>query len=128
LREGITYLELRGLPGAFYAAFCIAYTICVFGNAFANRFFGPKSPSRKVALGKILLIHTGFLLAVAGVAKLVEFLKPADVGWTLIPRRGISGGINWYVLAAVAVPYLFALIEESVLLTLPTNKTQQEQS
>jgi hypothetical protein len=120
----ITYIELRGLPGVFYAAFCIAYTICVSGNALVDRCFWPRSLTREMALGKILLIHAGFLLGVAGIAGLVESLKPADVGWTLIP----DGRINWYLVAAIAVPYLFALIEGSVLSAKPTKATETQQS
>ena len=104
-----TYIVLRNMAWAFDIALCVGYTVLVFGGLVTDRL----SNSSKTLMPwvNLLLTHAIFLLVVVVTVGIVVYLKPPDQDWA--PHQG--AGINWYLLAVIAVPMLLAFVEKALL-------------
>jgi uncharacterized membrane protein len=105
----LTYFILSGTIWAIYATVCVAYTIVIFGMAWANGKWKLYLGTHSRGVSRLLQIHIGCVLAAILIVWLAIWLNPMMPEW-LVSRGGDRW--SWYQVLVIVLLVGVVLMEQ----------------
>jgi hypothetical protein len=125
------YRPLRQFPFALDLAFCVSFTILVFGNAIRRRGFALFSGDSARPLSETLLAHSICLVALVIILRLGMYATPFLPEWLILPigadNYGRVGPSVFQILQSLAIFFL-GFFELRVLVAQNTKDAADAQS